>query len=87
MDDIEKDIYGTTQYLLSDGKYYTGKNLIKVNDIIYYEPDDINSEEEKEFIETKKIINLDKNLKKAGVSLENIQEGKREKKKKKFYDE
>ena len=87
VDDIEKDIYGTTQYLLSDGKYYTGKNLIKVNDIIYYEPDDINSEEEKEFIETKKIINLDKNLKKAGVSLENIQEGKREKKKKKFYDE
>ena len=86
VDDIEKDIYGTTQYLLSDGKYYTGKNLIKVNDIIYYEPDDINSEEEKEFIETKKIINLDKNLKKAGVSLENIQEGKREKKKKKFYD-
>ena len=87
VDDIEKDIYGTTQYLLSDGKYYTGKNLIKVNDIIYYEPDDINSEEEKEFIETKKIINLDKNLKKAGVSLENIQEGKREKKKKKFFDE
>ena len=87
VDDIEKDIYGTTQYLLSDGKYYTGKNLIKVNDIIYYEPDDINSEEEKEFIETKKIINLDKNFKKAGVSLENIKEGKREKKKKKFYDE
>ena len=38
-------------------------------------------------IETKKAVNLDKSLKKVGVSLDNIQEGKREKKKKKFYDE
>ena len=87
IDDIEKDIYCTTQYLLSNDKYYTGKNLIKVNDIIYYKPDDIDSEEEKEFIETKKIINLDKNLKKVGINQDNIQEGKREKKKKKFYDD
>ena len=87
IDDIEKDEYGTTQYLLSNGKTYTGKNLIKVNDIIYYEPDDVNSEEEKEFYETKKAVDLDKSLKKVGINLDNIVEGKREKKKKKFYDD
>jgi len=87
IDDIEKDIYGTTQYKLSNGKYYTGKNLIKINDIIYYEPAGIDLEEEKEFIESKKAVDLDKSLKKVGVSLDNIQEGKREKKKKKFYDD
>ena len=70
---------------LSNDKYYTGKNLIKVNDIIYYEPEGVNSEEEKEFNETKKAVNLDKSLKKVGVSLDNIQEGKREKKKKIFF--
>ena len=75
------------QYKLTNGKYYTGKNLIKINDIIYYEPEDIDSEEEKEFIESKKAVNLDKSLKKVGVSLDNIQEGKREKRKKKFYDD
>ena len=45
IDDIEKDIYGTTQYKLSNGKYYTGKNLIKINDIIYYEPEGIDLED------------------------------------------
>ena len=85
IDDIDEDDYGTTQYKLSNDKYYTGKNLIKVNDIIYYEPEGVNSEEEKEFNETKKAVNLDKSLKKVGVSLDNIQEGKREKKKKIFF--
>lgn len=88
IDDIEKDNYGTTQYKLSNGKFYTGKNLIKINDIIYYEPEQgIDSEEEKEFKETKKAVDLDKNLKKVGISLNNIQEGKREKKKKAFFDD
>jgi hypothetical protein len=82
--DINKDIYGTTKYLLSNGKLYTGKNLIKVNDIIYYKPDEINNEEEREFNETKKAIDLNKKLNKVGISQSNIQEGKRIIKKKNY---
>ena len=84
---VEKDKYGTNEYLLSDGKKYTGKNLIKINDIIYYIPEVVNDEEEKEFLETKKAVDLDKSLKKVGISQDNLQEGKREKKKKKFFDD
>jgi hypothetical protein len=84
---VEKDIYGTNEYLLSNGKKYTGKNLIKINDIIYYIPEEVNEEEEKEFIETKKAVDLDKNLKKVGISQDNLQVGKREKKIKKFFDD
>ena len=84
---VEKDKYGTNVYLLSDGKKYTGKNLIKINDIIYYIPEVVNDEEEKEFLETKKAVDLDKSLKKVGISQDNLQEGKREKKKKKFFDD
>ena len=49
---------------MSNNKSYTGKNLIKVNDIILYEPEEINNQEEQEFKETKKAIDLDKSLKK-----------------------
>ena len=82
--DIKKDIYGTTRYLLSNGKLYTGKNLIKINDIIYYKPDEINNQEEKEFEETKKAIDLNKRLNKVGISESNIQGGKRIIKKKNY---
>lgn len=84
---VEKDRYGTNEYLLSNGKKYTGKNLIKIDDIIYYIPEEVNEEEEKEFIETKKAVDLDKNLKKVGISQDNLQEGKRQKKIKKFFDD
>ena len=87
IEEAEKDIYGTNEYKLSNDKWYSGKNLIKINDIIYYQPEDVNEEEEKEFVETKKAIDLDKNLKKVGISQDNLQEGKREKKKKKFFDD
>lgn len=63
------------------------KKSNKINDIIYYQPEEVNEEEEKEFVETKKAIDLDKNLKKVGISQDNLQEGKREKKKKKFFDD
>lgn len=82
--DIKKDIYGTIKYLLSDGKLYTGKNLIKINDIIYYKPDEINNEEEKEFKETKKAIDLNKKLNKVGIDTNNIQMEKRIIKKKNY---
>ena len=85
--EVDKDQYGTNEYKLSNDKWYTGKNLIKINDIIYYTPEAVNEEEEKEYRETKKAINLDKNLKKVGMDQTNLQEGKREKKKKKFFDD
>ena len=63
--EISKDNTGTMKYLLSNNKSYTGKNLIKVNDIILYEPEEINNQEEQEFKETKKAIDLDKSFKKS----------------------
>jgi hypothetical protein len=87
IEEVKKDIYGTNEYKLSNDKWYTGKNLVKINDIIYYQPEEVNEEEEKEFVESKKAIDLDKNLKKVGISQDNLQEGKREKKKKKFFDD
>ena len=75
--EISRDNSGTTKYLLSNNKSYTGKNLIKINDIILYEPKEINSEEEKEFIESKKSIDLNKKLHKEGLNISNILEGKR----------
>ena len=36
--EISKDNTGTMKYLLSNNKSYTGKNLIKVDDIIYMNP-------------------------------------------------
>jgi hypothetical protein len=79
--EISKDNTGTKKYLLSNNKSYTGKNLIKVNDIILYEPEEINNQEEQEFKETKKAIDLDKSLKKVGMIDSNIVEGKRNRKK------
>ena len=79
--EISNDNTGTKKYLLSNNKSYTGKNLIKVNDIILYEPEEINNQEEQEFKETKKAIDLDKSLKKVGMIDSNIVEGKRNRKK------
>ena len=78
--EISKDNTGTKKYLLSNNKSYTGKNLIKVNDIILYEPEEINNQEEQEFKETKKAIDLDESLKKVGMIDSNIVEGKRNRK-------
>lgn len=86
INEIKKDMYGVNEYKLSNDKWYTGKNLIKVSDIIYYEPENLNSEEEKEFVETKKAIDLDKKLKQVGISQANLQQGSREKKKKIIFD-
>jgi hypothetical protein len=52
--EISKDNTGTKKYLLSNNKSYTGKNLIKVNDIILYEPEELKNQEEQELNETKK---------------------------------
>jgi len=82
--DLEKDSFGMIKYLLSNGKYYTGKNLIKVNDIIHYKPPEINLEEEKEFLENRKAVSLNKKLNKVGISQNNIHEGKRIIKKKNY---
>ena len=63
------------------------ENLIKVNDIILYEPEEINNQEEQEFKETKKAIDLDKSLKKVGMNETNIVEGKRNRKKNSQFED
>ena len=75
--EISKDNSGTNKYLLSNDKSYTGKNLIRINDIILYEPDKINNDEEIEFNENKKAIDLNKKLHKEGLSKNNILDNKR----------
>lgn len=81
-----KDIYiikeittelNVKKYLLSNDKYYQGKDLMKINDIKIYEPDELDEREEEEFKQTKKAIDQDKKLNRVGIDKENITNEKR----------
>jgi len=73
--------------LLSNAKYYSGRTLKKVDNIINYTPPIIfNDEEEKQFIKERKQINKTKSLNKEGLGEENILETKRIRKPKIIID-
>jgi len=72
IDDITRDNYNRLKYHLNNDKIYRAKDLTKVSDIILYNPDDIDNNEEIEFQENKKVIDLNKQLKKVGISEDNI---------------
>ena len=57
---------------LNNDKIYRAKDIAKVSDIILFHPEDVDNNEEKEFTENKKVINLNKQLKKVGINQTNI---------------
>lgn len=64
------------KYLLSNDKYYQGKDLMKVENIIYYNPENDN-EEEKQFNENRELILKNKKLKRIDVDENNILNSRR----------
>lgn len=74
--DIKKDL-NVNKYQLSNDKYYQGKDLMKVENIVYYDPDTNNDEEEERFEENRKIVLQNKKLKRVGVDKKNIIDDKR----------
>jgi hypothetical protein len=82
-----KDKIGTGKYRLDNDKIYTAKNLKKVSDIIEYNPDkNDNNEQEIEHKELQNVKKLNKTLKQVGIDKDNVLESKRIKKKKKILD-
>ena len=57
---------------MNNDKIYSAKDLTKVSDIILYNPEDVDNNEEIEFQENKKVIDLNKQLKKVGINQDNI---------------
>ena len=57
---------------MNNEKIYRAKDLAKVSDIILYHSEDINNNEELIFNENKKVIDLNKKLKKVGINEDNI---------------
>ena len=45
---------------------------LSISDIILFQPEDVDNNEEKEFVENKKVVNLNKQLKKVGINQTNI---------------
>jgi len=72
IDEITRDNYGRLKYHLNNDKIYRAKDIAKVSDIILFHPEDVDNNEEKEFVENKKVVNLNKQLKKVGINQANI---------------
>lgn len=73
IDEITRDNYNRLKYHLNNGKIYRAKDLTKVSDIILYNPQDVeNNNDEEQFFENKKVIDLNKKLKKVGLNTNDI---------------
>lgn len=59
--------FGDKKVLLSNGKYYTKRNLKKVDNIVDYEPDTEDIKDNEDFLTSKKQKDLNKILKKEGL--------------------
>ena len=86
IDEITRDDYGRLKYHLNNDKIYRAKDIAKVSDIILFQPEDVDNNEEKEFVENKKVINLNKQLKKVGINQANIVNEPRERKARQILD-
>ena len=69
---------GDRKILLDDGKYYSSRTLKKVNDIINYEPNEEEKNDEIEFNKQVKKRKINKVLKKEGLDETNIINTKRQ---------
>ena len=86
IDDITRDNYNRLKYHLNNDKIYRAKDLAKVSDIILYNPEDVDNDEEVIFHENKKASDLNKQLKKVGIDENNIVVGPRLRKSKEILD-
>jgi hypothetical protein len=84
--EITKNNYGRLKYHLNNEKIYSAKDLTKVSDIILYIPEDVDNNEEIIFQENKKVIDLNKQLKKVGINEDNIIVAPRLRKARKILD-
>ena len=86
IDDITRDNYNRLKYHLNNDKIYRAKDIAKVSDIILFHPEDVDNNEEKEFVENKRTIDLNKQLKKVGINEANIVVEPRVRKNRKILD-
>jgi hypothetical protein len=86
IDSITRDNLGRLKYHLNNDKIYSAKDLSKVSDIILYNPEEVDNNDEIKFHENKKEIDLNKKLFKLGISNNNLINEKRERKKRDVLD-